>query len=73
MEDQQTDEIISAAEFARRLGVNRSAVNRYVNTGRLEPISRGFRGLKPNPMYRASDVERLKAEREGNRGQSDIV
>ncbi len=73
VEDNQTEEIISAAEFARRLGVSRSAINRYVDTGKLEPVSREFQGMKPNPKYRDSDVERLKAAREGSRGQTDIV
>src|SRR5205085_7794834 len=33
------EEIINAAEFARRLGVDRSAVSRYVRDGKLEPYS----------------------------------
>lgn len=69
-----TEEIISAAEFARRLGVDRSAVRRYVTSGRLEPASSEYRGLKPQPKFKASDVDRLRqAAREGNRGQTDIV
>lgn len=54
------EEIISAAEFARRLGVDRSAVTRYVRDGKLVPYSTEYRGLKRQPRFRASDVERIK-------------
>lgn len=54
------EEIISGAEFARRLGVDRSAVTRYVNAGKLEPFSKEWQGLKYTPRFRASDVERFK-------------
>lgn len=58
------EEIISAAEFARRLGVDRSAVSRYVRDGKLEPYSNEYRGLKREPRFRASDVERIKGLRQ---------
>jgi DNA-binding MurR/RpiR family transcriptional regulator len=58
------EEIISAAEFARRLGVDRSAVTRYVRTGKLQPYSNEYRGLKRQPKFRASDVERIKDMRQ---------
>lgn len=54
------EEIISAAEFARRLGVDRSAVRRYVVAGKLEPVAVEYQGLKPQPKFRASDVERFR-------------
>jgi hypothetical protein len=52
---QPEEEIISAAEFARRLGVDR-----YVRDGKLEPYSTEYRGLKRQPRFRASDVDRIK-------------
>ena len=60
------EEIISAAEFARRLGVDRSAVSRYVRDGKLVPYSNEYRGLKPQPRFRASDVERIKELRQSD-------
>jgi predicted site-specific integrase-resolvase len=62
--DKPEEEIISAAEFARRLGVDRSAVSRYVRDGRIEPYSNEYRGLKRQPKFRASDVERIKSMRQ---------
>ena len=70
MENQSTDELISAAEFARRLGVSRSAINRYVDSGLLIPASREFQGMKPMPRYHASDVERIKTARESRQTDS---
>lgn len=60
----EEEEIISAAEFARRLGVDRSAVTRYVRDGKLVPYSSEYRGLKRQPRFRASDVEHIKALRQ---------
>jgi len=70
-------ELIHGAEFARRLGVSRSAINRYVDAGLLKPVSNDYQGLKPQPMYLASDVERLKQIRKqrasAREGRSDVV
>jgi hypothetical protein len=55
--NEDTQEIVSAAEFARRLGVDRSAVRRYVLSGRLVPVTTDYQGLKPQPKFRATDVE----------------
>lgn len=72
--NQKTEELISGAELARRLGVSRSAINRYVDAGLLEPAERGYQGLKPQPKYKASDVQRLMAIRENREsGQDEIV
>jgi hypothetical protein len=62
--EQPEEEIISAAEFARRLGVDRSAVSRYVRDGKIKPFSNEYRGLKRQPRFRASDVERIKSMRQ---------
>jgi predicted site-specific integrase-resolvase len=62
--DKPEEEIISAAEFARRLGVDRSAVSRYVRDGKLTPYSNEYQGLKRQPKFRASDVERIKGMRQ---------
>lgn len=71
MEEQE--ELINGAEFARRLGVDRTAPSRWVREGKLEIAKRETEGLaKPVTLYRASDVERLrKAARESS--QTDIV
>jgi predicted site-specific integrase-resolvase len=61
--DEQTEEIISAAEFARRLGVDRSAIRRYVLDGKLTAYSNEYQGLKPQPRFLASDVDRIRAMR----------
>ena len=54
------EETISGAEFARRLGVDRSAVTRWVREKKLEPVSDEMQGFKPKPRYRAADVERIR-------------
>lgn len=58
--EQPEEELISGAEFARRLKVSRSSVTRWVGEGKLTPATDEMRGFKPNPRYRAADVERIK-------------
>lgn len=54
------EELISGAEFARRLNVSRSSVTRWVGEGKLTPASDEMQGFKSRPRYRAADVERIK-------------
>ena len=70
MEEPNADELISGAEFARRLGVNRSAVTRYVQAGILVPVTRRG-GLRPGLQLRASDVERIRTL--GGSGETEKV
>lgn len=58
--EQPDEETISAAELARRLGVNRSAVTRYVQSGKITPLEISQHGFKSRLMFLASDVERIK-------------
>ena len=54
------EELISGAEFARRLGLSRSAISRYVANGKLAPVTDEMQGFKAAPRYRAADVDRIK-------------
>jgi len=54
------EELITGAEFARQLGVNRSNVTRYVRNGKLVPAQVTSHGFKRVTLYRASDVARIK-------------
>lgn len=53
--------LISTAEAARRLGVNRSTLTRWVGVGRIEPALTvpGYRG---NFLFDPTDVDALKED-----------
>lgn len=55
-------QLIDTAEAARRLGVNRSTLTRWVGAERIKPelVVPGYRG---NFLFRPEDVEALRLER----------
>jgi excisionase family DNA binding protein len=55
-------QLIDTAEAARRLGVNRSTLTRWVGAGRIQPayVVPGYRG---NFLFEPAEVEALLTER----------
>lgn len=52
--------LIGASEAAKQLGVSRSTVNRWAQTGKLKPALKGD-GRTGTNFFRVLDVERLLA------------
>ena len=57
-----TVDLIDTAEAARRVGVNRSTLTRWVSAERIKPalVVPGYRG---NFLFHPEDVEALRLER----------
>jgi hypothetical protein len=54
------DDLMGAKEAADLLGVPRSSLSRWLETGRLRP----YGVIKASPVFRAADIQRFKDERE---------
>ena len=59
-----TDNLIGTAEAAKMLGKSHRTVHRLVEAGELVPVLTAPGGFKGAFLFKRSDVERLKAERE---------
>lgn len=59
MED---EELVTAAEAARILGVSRQAVQGRLDRGSLTPVKFIYRGSQRRPMYRRADIEALRIQ-----------
>lgn len=54
------DDLISAAEAAKILGVSREAIRAREEHGSLTPAAVEWRGAQRRPKFKRSDVEALK-------------
>lgn len=54
------EELISAAEAARLLGVDRSAIWHAEQRGKLTPVRVEWEGRRRRPLFERADVEALK-------------
>jgi DNA-binding transcriptional MerR regulator len=69
---EMTDEpLVDAAEVSRILGVKRSTVHKYEERGKLVPAETRYEGLRRKPMFRRSDVEKLRQPREGEEAANE--
>lgn len=57
-----TEDLISAAEAARILGVSREAIRAREEHGSLVPARVEWRGSQRRPKFRRGDVEALKRQ-----------
>jgi len=58
----KTEPLLSSAQAAERIGIDRSNFNKWVKAGRI-PIALELPGKTGARLYRLTDVDRLAAER----------
>jgi DNA-binding transcriptional MerR regulator len=61
--DVTDDPLVGLRQAAELSQVDKRQISRWVEQGRLEPADFRQRGGKPQPLYRLSDIQRLKEER----------
>lgn len=60
---EESEELVSAAEAARILGVSRQAITLRQKHGSLVPARVAYRGGQRRPLFRRADVEALRRDR----------
>lgn len=73
MQTQEPEELVSRSEAAKMIGVQEIQIRRYQEQGRLPAAGIVPAGKLPRTLYRKSDVQKIKSERDLIKGSEEVV